>query len=99
MPAVGRLDKPFVVAASVVLLGLSGCSESHPGNTVGGAVTMLLSGPTDPDGTPTGPDETAVPDPSAAAHLLRGDKVVMSTSVTGGRFVFRDVEPGPYRVF
>jgi hypothetical protein len=32
-------------------------------------------------------------------HLLRGDKVVMSTNVMGGRFEFHNVEPGPYRVF
>ena len=99
MPAVSRLDKLFVAVASAVLLGLSGCSENHPGNTVGGAVSMRLAAPTDPLGAPTGPAEITIPDPGASAHLLRGDKVVMSTSVAGGRFEFRGVEPGPYRVF
>jgi len=99
MSAVGRLDKRFVTVASAVLLGLSGCSESNPSNTIGGAVSMRLAAPTDPSGVPTGPSEIAVPDPSAGVHLLRGDKVVMSTNVMGGRFEFHNVEPGPYRVF
>jgi len=99
MPAVGRLDKLLVTAASAVLLGLSGCSESHPDSTIGGTVTMRLAAPTDPNGTPTGPAEFAVPDPAAGVQLLRGGKVVMSTGVMDGRFEFHNVEPGPYRVY
>jgi hypothetical protein len=96
---VGRFSKLSVALTSAVLLGLFGCGESDHGNTVEGSVTMRVAGSTDPFGVRTGPDESTVPDAGAGVHLLRGDKVVMSTSVTGGRFTFRGVEPGPYRVY
>ena len=62
-------------------------------------VSIALTTPAFGAWEPTKPVEFVVPDPSAGVHLLRGDKVAMSTGVMGGRFEFHNVEPGRYRVY
>ncbi len=87
---------------ALILVGVSlacaGCGQLTRGNSVEGDVSVRMSGPTDPFGAPAGPTETAAADPATGVRLLRDAEVAMSTNVSNGHFVFRDVPPGRYRV-
>src|SRR5213592_3749490 len=93
-----RTGWPLPVLLALLALANSGCDPFGQTVTLEGEVSALVSGPTDPFGSPEAPKSLTRAEASARAHLLNDRGVVATVRVLGGHYRFTGVRPGRYRV-